>query len=1195
VPADPMRPLTNDDRTRDPLRWVGDPVDVVTGVQVEVTLELQLAWKFPFRWRRLYSTARTMEFLPLGWGQTHNFDHRLQLDLDGVRYTDPEGRLHSFPALTPEQSVQLIEGGGVLREVAPNRVQVKVGEYPRCEFVVDPSSGRSRLERLWRGRQQQQLLYDPTGRWIGLRSPGERELGVALDARQCVYALYWPATTDRPARTLWQAEYDADGQLVACTDQHGAAQRFRHDSQHRIISRTDRRGYEFIAEFDAKGRCTHATGVDGMQEVRLSYAPEEQRTTVVHGDGAVYAHAYDQNGVTALTLPYGGVIMRELDADGALVTEVGPEGVPLRVRRDADDPFSIMPAFHPPVGVALPVGDPWFEAYRTRSTPRDAMGWDGMGDRVARDAIRLPRATAAWRESVPAAVLQAIRVASTDAEATPEMASAVGTPPPRKPMLSPRHPGEVKEDEFGTTVYHELPSGERARWHYDPNGNVVRYIDYDASNWQVEYASWNLRVRETDPLGGSVQWAYDNREQVVQATDAGGTVTSYARDLQSRLVERRRHGATRDRLAYDRAEGVRTIDDSAGRTRQQLLGPAARPVRVVVDGAAPRSCRYDDRGRLLEVAEEGEGGSTLSFTYAMGSDWTADLIDGVGVRRTYQGDRLTAVEALDAYVTRYLRIDDANREVVDPTGGRHRIATLEPGLRLRTLHNGVRELLQYDWHGRSLARIRYRSGDTAGTWARRYRYSGVGCLTSAEDSTGGTRTYAYDAAHRLIETVDARGARAQFSYDRAGNITSAPSLSLPVYDENRLVSTNGVSVSFDARQNETTRTSRDGVRRFEYDAEDRVSAVIDGDARIMFRYDALGRRIAKTGPLGTTRFVWDGERLAAEIAPDQSLRVYVYADRAGRTPFLLVDYRQLGDDPSTGVRRYLFADQIGAPVRIEDEAGHTVWRATYAPYGQASIEATEGVVCALRWPGHYADVETGLHYNRHRYYDAERARYIQVDPRDLAGGWNVYAYTARPLDAVDVDGLAPCPQKPMIAPDENDPEYQAAKQRADELANEMRAAMRDAVDNDELHPMNAAGTTLTALVVRNKNGEYEVIVTGNRSPAGLPKGVQDSYDGHRYVAHGDDRPPPVRQGDSDWRHGRDNPRTGEREESTHNHAEQRGLRATDCDDNVQGVAYVAPTRPCCEGCSSAIQDRGGTSANVSDTGSQPGNHGNWWD
>jgi RHS repeat-associated protein len=57
-------------------------------------------------------------------------------------------------------------------------------------------------------------------------------------------------------------------------------------------------------------------------------------------------------------------------------------------------------------------------------------------------------------------------------------------------------------------------------------------------------------------------------------------------------------------------------------------------------------------------------------------------------------------------------------------------------------------------------------------------------------------------------------------------------------------------------------------------------------------------------------------------------------------------------------------------------------------------------------PGQYYDVETGLHYNWHRFYDPETGRYISADPIGLAGGMNLYAYVgADPVNWVDFNGL----------------------------------------------------------------------------------------------------------------------------------------------------------------------------------------------
>ena len=64
---------------------------------------------------------------------------------------------------------------------------------------------------------------------------------------------------------------------------------------------------------------------------------------------------------------------------------------------------------------------------------------------------------------------------------------------------------------------------------------------------------------------------------------------------------------------------------------------------------------------------------------------------------------------------------------------------------------------------------------------------------------------------------------------------------------------------------------------------------------------------------------------------------------------------------------------------------------------------------AYRFQGQYHDHETGLHYNRYRYYDPRVGRFISKDPISYAGGLNLYAYAPNPVGWVDPLGLAPCP------------------------------------------------------------------------------------------------------------------------------------------------------------------------------------------
>jgi RHS repeat-associated protein len=59
----------------------------------------------------------------------------------------------------------------------------------------------------------------------------------------------------------------------------------------------------------------------------------------------------------------------------------------------------------------------------------------------------------------------------------------------------------------------------------------------------------------------------------------------------------------------------------------------------------------------------------------------------------------------------------------------------------------------------------------------------------------------------------------------------------------------------------------------------------------------------------------------------------------------------------------------------------------------------------LRFPGRYADPETGLHYSLNRHYDPETARYLSADPLGLVPAPDPAAYVVNPCTWMDPEGL----------------------------------------------------------------------------------------------------------------------------------------------------------------------------------------------
>ncbi|WP_440534644.1 RHS repeat-associated core domain-containing protein [Variovorax sp. YR566] len=82
-------------------------------------------------------------------------------------------------------------------------------------------------------------------------------------------------------------------------------------------------------------------------------------------------------------------------------------------------------------------------------------------------------------------------------------------------------------------------------------------------------------------------------------------------------------------------------------------------------------------------------------------------------------------------------------------------------------------------------------------------------------------------------------------------------------------------------------------------------------------------------------------------------------------------------------------------------ARHDPWGTLQEEYNPHDIDQP------IRLPGQHHDAETGLHYNRHRYYDPGMGIYVSQDPIGLQGGLNLHQYAANPLEWIDPLGLNP--------------------------------------------------------------------------------------------------------------------------------------------------------------------------------------------
>ncbi|UGS42590.1 hypothetical protein G163CM_33310 [Pseudocitrobacter corydidari] len=148
------------------------------------------------------------------------------------------------------------------------------------------------------------------------------------------------------------------------------------------------------------------------------------------------------------------------------------------------------------------------------------------------------------------------------------------------------------------------------------------------------------------------------------------------------------------------------------------------------------------------------------------------------------------------------------------------------------------------------------------------------------------------------------------------------------------------------------------------------------------------------------------DRLEEEIRADRvSHESRQWLAQCGLTVEQLARQMEPEYTPVRNVHLY-HCDHRGLPLALISEDGNTVWSAEYDEWGnQLNQENPHHLYQPYRLPGQQHDEESGLYYNRHRYYDPIQGMYITQDPTGLAGGWNLYQYPLNPVLFVDPMGL----------------------------------------------------------------------------------------------------------------------------------------------------------------------------------------------
>ncbi|VVP43350.1 RHS repeat-associated core domain-containing protein [Pseudomonas fluorescens] len=1037
----------------------GCPVSMVTGEELLTLTDGQLDGLLPFEWTRLYRSSAVELDSRLGHGWSHCLSHRLQQDDDGVLWTDHENRQTRLPLPTQQRPAitnSLAQAAIYLGSAPDELIVTQAGKTPR--FYHFQANRLTTISDAY--DNQLHLSYDSVGRIQRIDNRAGRSLQLRYDGSYITaldYQQSRPEYTDRGERqvpwvtiqTLVTYEYNTQGQLIRATNAAGEPEHYRYNEQHVIVERQLAGGAAFYWDWEREGkqaRCIRHWANFGQMDARYEW-DDAGTVKVINHDGSEQVYVHDDNARLISQIdPDGAEHQKAYDEKGRLIAEKDPLGTVTEYHyNEAGRLVAVVPGEDEPTyyqynngkvcsvqrgdaqwkyqrndqGDVIEQIDPNGHRTRYSYTPqgklngityldgsRHQLNWNGLGqlidETLPNAGVRRYRYDAQGRKSTQQDETGAITHYQWDAVGR---LSQITLPGGATRAYSYNAYGKVtaERDELGRITRYEYadnlhlvsrrinPDGSQLHYRYDNARLLLTSIENErGEHYQLGYSPNGLISQEVGFDGRKTAYQYDLNGHLIEKTeypdspDTDELITAYTRDASGRLLEKTLPDGSKVEYHYDRLGRLTQIDD----------------------GHWPLAYEYDLHDRLIT---EHQGWATLRYGYnALGQLSHARLPDGSHVE--YQYERGGALKAIDLNGQRL-------------TGHR-----FEAGRELVRQQGQLLSQYQHDDQGRlqshSVSQIKASQGGEVTIsgqplYQREYNYDANGNLAGVNDSRKGQKNYHYDPLDRLINV---RGNLPEsFAHDPAGNLLGQSNqgmASLANVKGNRLLMQGDRHYDYDAYGNlirERRGTGQKLVTEYRYDCQHRLIGVTLPDSSIAtYQYDAFGRRIEKTYEGHTTEFLWQGERLIVESTQQKGInqpryRSYLYEPGSFR-PLSMLDGEGQSATPF-----YYQLDHLGTPQELTSGSGQIVWSAQYRAYGNVQKLDIAELENNLRFQGQYYDEETGLHYNRHRYYNPNTGRFLTPDPIKLAGGLNNYQYVPNPTGWVDPLGLA---FTPCDAPDE---------------------------------------------------------------------------------------------------------------------------------------------------------------------------------
>ncbi len=1026
----------------------GCPVSMVTGEELLQLDDVTLPGMLPFTFSRTYRTSSCETNRQLGYGWSHSLSHTLAFEGDTLFWRDAEGKRTELPIPTqtrPEIYNDLAGAAVFLGEEDNEYILVQRGE-PFHHFIRQGDTAwLSALSDSYDNRlsvhydQHKRLRYIKSQAGLALwffYEHSNTSLITRIDYRRL------PNNSDyhdwETECTLFYYHYNDASQLIQALNGAKEGETYRYDIHNVISLRKMAGGVEFGWQWQGEGkhvRCVEHWSNTGYHS-KFEWQDADNAVTVTYSDGSQSVFRHDNNAkLVEQTDPDGALTRHEYNEDGNLTLTVDPLGNETR---------HIYNEYRQRVLTLQPDGEVIEFQY-----------WMGNLRRVIHNKHN-------WRYKYndQGDIIEKRDPLGRD---TFYRYNKYGR------LVEVTHPDGSKHkldwNLLGKLVEQIYPDGSVVNYRHDIHGRVIEETAPDGSQTHYQWDSSDRLIKITHPNGSSKSFTYNGYGKPTSVTDENGHTTTYQYHANTDLVSQVTHpDGTALRYQYDNPKNfVSKIINEREEAYQIDYYPNGLVKQETTFDGRRFNYEYDLTGKLTKKIETGTQGSTLETVFerdVMGRLIKKTLPDGQTVDYCYDGYG-QLIEVNDGETPLAWRYDLLGRLTQEHQGwasnyyeynlsGHLAKWQLPDANVIEYQHNQSGQLSQILINDDILTKHRYRHGlekarkqgdiisqyqhDEQGrlmvhtqhqqeqlTQSRHYRYHKDGNLAEMTDSRYGFCRYEYDPLSRLKEVTGNTQQESLF-HDVAGNLVWQGDIytnggadvkgnQLYSHDDKRYPDKQ-CSYQYDEFGrviSEKRGNTKPRITRYEYDCQHRlIKTQLPDGKQATYKYDAFGRRVSKTvtdhsGQQTTTEFLWQGDNLIAETDNKAHYQTYLYEPDSFK-PLALIS----GRGKEHKVYHY-HLDQIGTPTDLTDTAGNSVWSMQYYAYGRLYLKHKEDIHNPLRFQGQYFDAESGLHYNRHRYYNPNNGRFITADPIGLAGGLNNYQYVKSPTGWVDPLGLADVP------------------------------------------------------------------------------------------------------------------------------------------------------------------------------------------